>query len=148
MCCKICYPSSLLFHQESATEKYQCSYYNSSMYVYLCAPLFQVSVSWSSEMQFCVTPWKHGIAHNPMLHSRRLYFSCLFFWGWGGGNVQHQILVPSKGQCLLWFMSNLFSCSCPWSDFEARFACLVLGLPLTLVWAVSVIILKYEWQEW
>jgi hypothetical protein len=31
--CKIHYPSPLLFHQESAIEKYQCSSYNGNMYV-------------------------------------------------------------------------------------------------------------------
>ena len=46
-------PSPPLFHQEDATDKYQFSNYNSYIYLHLCVPLFNFSVSCSSEMQFC-----------------------------------------------------------------------------------------------
>ena len=45
-------------------------------YVCVCALLFQlsVSVSWSLEMQISANTPKHGVAHNPMLHSGHLNF--------------------------------------------------------------------------
>ena len=67
-------PSSPLFHQEHATEKYQFSNCNGNVYVHFCVPPFHFSVSWSSEMQFGVIYLESGVARNSMLYSRYLNF--------------------------------------------------------------------------
>ena len=96
------------------------------MYMCLSAPLFQVSVSWSSEMPYSVTPWKHGVAHNPMLHSR---FLCVCVCVCACMHAR-ACVCPFQRPV---FVSNLFSSSCPWSEFEACSPCFVLDLSPTLV---------------
>jgi len=105
------------------------------MYVCLIAPLFQFSVSWSSEMQYSVTPWKYGVAHNPTLPSRLCVCVCVTCTTPNSCPFQSPV-----------FVSYLFS-SCPWSEFKLHSPCVVLHLSPMLVCIVSMIILKRKWQE-
>jgi hypothetical protein len=64
---------------------------------------------------------KHGVAHNPMLHSHTW-----FFWRGGGAQLTwHQILIYGINHCLLCLVSSLFS----WLIKGACFSCLVVTTP-------------------
>jgi hypothetical protein len=75
-------PSPPLFHQENATEKYQFNKRNGNIYVHLCVPLFHLSVSWFSEMQFGVIYLETWGSTQPYVALSTLEFrSCFFVFG-------------------------------------------------------------------
>jgi hypothetical protein len=73
-------PSPLLFHQDNATEKYQFSNYSSNIYLHLCVPHFQCSVSWSSEMLFGVIYLETWGSAQPYVVFLTLKFRSFFFF--------------------------------------------------------------------
>lgn len=117
---KIHTPFTPLFHQEKATANYHFSNYTSNIYLHFCVSPFHCNVSWTSEMQFYWNISKHGVAHNPMLHSRHLYFVLvsLFF----AEHTWHWILWHCISQHLLCLVSSLFSRLI----YRACFPCLVV----------------------
>jgi hypothetical protein len=78
------------------------------IFTYKCVFGFSILVSLGSQQ--CSLVWyalKHGVSHNPMLHSRYLYFVllslCLAEHTW------HQILLHCMSHCLLCLESSLVS---------------------------------------
>jgi len=61
-------PLHPLFHKEYFIEKCQFSNYNGNIYLQLCVPLFDFSVSWFSEMEFGVIYFKTWGSTQPYLN--------------------------------------------------------------------------------
>jgi hypothetical protein len=75
-------PSPPLFHKENATEKYQFSNFSGDIYLHLWVLPFNISVSWSSEMQFGVIYLKTWGSTQPCVAFLTLEFrSCSFVFG-------------------------------------------------------------------
>jgi hypothetical protein len=75
-------PSPSLFYQEDATKKEQLSNYNSYIYLHLCVPLFNFSVSCSSQKQFCMiylVTW--GSTQHYVAFLTLVFCSCFFVFG-------------------------------------------------------------------
>ena len=74
--------SPRLFHQEDATDKYQFSHFNASIYWHLCVTLFNFRGRWSSEMQFDVIHLETWGGTQPYVAFSTLeYCSCFFVFG-------------------------------------------------------------------
>ena len=91
-------PSPPLFHKEDAPEKYQFSNYSSNIYLHLCVPLFNFSVSCSSEIQFCMIYLETWGSTQPYVA-----FSTLDFRSFSlslAEHTCHRILLHCISQCL------------------------------------------------
>jgi hypothetical protein len=96
-------PSPPLFHQGNGTEKYPFSTYSGNIYVHLCVPPFQFSVSWFSEMQFGVIYLASWDTIQPYVAFSTLEFrSCVFGFG---GTPWRRILLHGISQ-----LATLRSC--------------------------------------
>jgi hypothetical protein len=96
--CKIHNPFTPLLHQENATEKYQFSY----IYLHLCVPIFNFSVSCSSEMQFCMIYLETWDSTQPYVAFSTLDYRS-FFFVFGGTHTS-----PNSLTLDVWFLSWWF----------------------------------------
>jgi hypothetical protein len=119
-------PSSLLFHHENSTEKYQFSNTNGNIYLCLCALLFQISVSWSSEPHFHVIHLETYGSTQPHVAFWTLEFcSCCFVFS---ERCTAPSSLPFHRPVFLCLVSSLFSWLMDW----ACLSCLVVWVWGTL----------------
>ena len=89
--------SLTLLHHDNATQKYQFSNYNGSIYWHLCIPLVHLSVGWSSEIQSGVIYFKTWGSIQPYIPFLTLEFhSCFFVFG-GTHTTPNSLTVHMPG---------------------------------------------------
>ena len=93
-----------------------------AIFTYVCMPCFSSLVSTGPQEYIP----QNIVAHNPMLDSKHLNFSLVT--SFIGEHAQDPVLFHSKGQCLMYLVSSLFS----WLMDGDCLSCLVVRVRGTL----------------